>query len=79
MGKLIHFPNAAQRVGHKYRQEEIGRISQLLKLCDEDMQTIVEQIEQLNEELQVLTKEYEAMIGRLNELLAVEGEETDDK
>ena len=79
MGKLIHFPNAAQRVGHKYRQEEIRRISQLLKLCDEDMQTIVEQIEQLNDELQALTKEYEAMIGRLNELLAVEGEETDDK
>ena len=73
MGKLIHFTNSAQRVGHKYRQEEIERISQLLKLCDEDMQTIVEQIEQLNDELQLLTKEYEVMIDRLNELLKVQG------
>lgn len=77
MGKLIHFPNSAQRVGQKYRQEEIGRITQLLKLCDEDMQTIVEQIEQLNDELQLLTKEYESMIERLNELIAVEGEPND--
>jgi len=77
MGKLIHFPNSAQRVGQKYRQEEIGRITQLLKLCDEDMQTIVEQIEQLNDELQILTKEYESMIERLNELIAVEGEPND--
>ena len=73
MGKLIPFPNSQQRVGHKYRQEEIERISQLLRLCDEDMQTIVEQIEQLNEELQLLTKEYVVMIERLNELLKVQG------
>ena len=77
MGKLIHFPNSAQRVGQKYRQEEIARITQLLKLCDEDMQTIIEQIEQLNDELQLLTKEYESMIERLNELIAVEGEPND--
>jgi acetolactate synthase small subunit len=41
------------------------------------MQTIVEQIEQLNDELQILTKEYESMIERLNELIAVEGEPND--
>jgi acetolactate synthase small subunit len=41
------------------------------------MQTIVEQIEHLNDELQILTKEYESMIERLNELIAVEGEPND--
>ena len=53
------------------------RIRDLLQLCDEDMATIVEQIEQLNIELGMLTKEYEVLMERLKKLLKVEGEKND--
>ena len=73
MGEVIKFPNKRERVGKKYRQEEIARLNELLRLCDEDMKTVLEQIEQLQEELQGLTVEYEVMLGRLKELIEVEG------
>lgn len=73
MGEVIQFPNKRERVGKKYRQEEIARISELLRLCDDDMKTVLEQIEQLQDELNTLTKEYETMLARLKELLEVEG------
>ena len=74
---VIPFPTMHERVGKKYRQEEIMRIRDLLQLCDEDMATIVEQIEQLNIELGMLTKEYEVLMERLKKLLKVEGEKND--
>ena len=73
MGEVIQFPNKRERVGKKYRQEEIARISELLRLCDDDMKTVLEQIEQLQDELNALTGEYETMLARLKELLEVEG------
>ena len=73
MGEVIQFPNKRERIGKKYRQEEIARISELLRLCDDDMKTVLEQIEQLQDELNTLTKEYETMLARLKELLEVEG------
>lgn len=72
MGEVIKFPNAKERVGKKYRQEEIANLNELLRLCDEDMKTVLEQIEQLQGELQNLTAEYEIMLARLKELLEVE-------
>ena len=45
---IIQFPNIRKRVGKKYRQEEIERIHDMLRLCDEDMATILGQIDQLN-------------------------------
>ncbi len=69
---VILFPTTHERVGKKYRQEEISRIQDMLQLCDEDMQTIVEQIEQLNVELSLLTKEYERLMERLKNLLDIE-------
>lgn len=72
MGEVIKFPNKRERVGKKYRQEEIARLNELLRLCDEDMKTVLEQIEQLQEELQGLTVEYEVMLARLKELIEVE-------
>ena len=33
---VIPFPIKRTRVGKKYRQEEIARINDLLRLCDED-------------------------------------------
>ncbi len=71
---VIQFPTTRTRVGKKYRQEEIQRIRDLLQLCDEDMATIVEQIEQLNVELNILTREYEVLMERLKKLLKVEGD-----
>ena len=35
MGEVIKFPNKRERVGKKYRQEEIARLNELLRLCDE--------------------------------------------
>lgn len=74
MGEVIKFPNAKERVGKKYRQEEIARISEMMRLCDDDMKTILEQIEQLQDELQNLTAEYEVMLARLKELLEREND-----
>lgn len=72
MGEIVKFPNARERVGKKYRQEEITRINDLLKLCDDDMKTILEQIDQLQEELQGLTAEYEILLKRLTDLIEVD-------
>lgn len=72
MGEVIKFPNKRERVGKKYRQEEIARLNDLLRLCDEDMKTILEQIDQLQSELNGLTSEYEVLLARLKELIEVE-------
>ena len=74
VGEVIKFPNAKERVGKKYRQEEIARINEMMRLCDDDMKTILEQIEQLQDELQNLTAEYEVMLSRLKELLEREND-----
>ena len=73
MGRVIKFPKTRNRVGRKYRQEEIDRINDLLRLCDEDMQTVLEQIDQLQIELSALTSEYEALLKRLKTLTDIEG------
>ena len=41
---------------------------------DEDMETILKQIDQLQIELTVLTADYEQLMHRLEKLLAIEGE-----
>ena len=74
---VIPFPIKRTRVGKKYRQEEIGRINELLRLCDEDMKTILEQIDQLQLELTSLTIEYEKLTDRLLELFKIEENEND--
>ena len=66
---IIQFPNMRERVGKKYRQEEMAHIIELLRLCDEDMETIVKQIDQLQMELTSLTADYESFMDRLNRLL----------
>ena len=74
MGEVIKFPNKRERVGKKYRQEEIARLNELLRLCDEDMKTVLEQIDQLQTELNGLTGEYEVLLARLKELIEVEND-----
>jgi len=73
VGEVIKFPSTRERVGSKYRQEEIERIKELLRLCDEDMATVLEQIDQLQTELAGLTAEYEVLLERLKKLTEVEG------
>ena len=74
---VIPFPNVRKRVGKKYRQEEISRIQDMLSLCEEDMATILGQIDQLQLELTSLTHEYEKLTERLKQLLLVEDESDD--
>ena len=74
---VIQFPNVRARVGKKQRLEEIKHINDLLRLCDEDMATILGQIDQLQLELAGLTEEYEKLTERLKQLLLIEGEKND--
>ena len=74
---VIPFPNVRSRVGKKYRLEEMQHINDLLRLCDEDMATILGQIDQLQLELAGLTEEYEKLTERLKQLLLIEGEKND--
>ena len=74
---IIQFPNVRARVGKKYRLEEIQHINDLLRLCDEDMATILGQIDQLQLELAGLPEEYEKLTERLKQLLLIEGEKDD--
>jgi archaellum component FlaC len=71
---VIQFPNVRERVGKKYREEELDHINEMLRLCDEDMATILGQIDQLQLELTGLTHEYEKLTARLKQLLLIEGE-----
>ena len=74
---VIPFPNMRERVGKKYRQDEIVHLTEMLRLCDEDMTTILSQIDQLQLELTSLTTDYEQLTDRLMKLLKVEGENDD--
>ena len=74
---VIQFPNMRERVGKKYREEEIDHINEMLRLCDEDMATILGQIDQLQLELTALTHEYEKLTARLKQLLLIEGDSDD--
>jgi len=73
---VIPFPNMRERVGKKYRQQEIAHLIDMLRLCDEDMTTILQQIDQLQLELASLTADYEKFMDKLEALLQIEeGEE----
>jgi len=75
---VIPFPNVRERVGKKYRQQEIESIVDMLRLCDEDMETIVKQIDQLQLELASLTTDYERFMERLNKLIIIEDGDKND-
>ena len=50
MAKVIKFPNQKQRIGSKHRQAEIEMLQRHLMLCDEDMETVLTQLDSLNVE-----------------------------
>ena len=67
---IIEFPKILlkERIGTKYRVKEIEALQKYLRECDEDMTTLLDQLDIINKELLVLNKEYEAILNRIKEL-----------
>tara|TARA_B100000214_G_scaffold255609_1_gene188275 strand:- start:972 stop:1205 length:234 start_codon:yes stop_codon:yes gene_type:complete len=77
MAKIIQFPALfkKERIGNKYRIKEIELLRQYLQQCDEDMTTLLDQLETVNKELLVLNTEYEIIINRIKELHEIDNKE----
>tara|TARA_Y100000004_G_scaffold129412_1_gene145875 strand:+ start:70 stop:312 length:243 start_codon:yes stop_codon:yes gene_type:complete len=66
---IIEFPKILkERIGTKWRVKEIEALQKYLRECDEDMTTLLDQLDIINKELLVLNKEYEAILNRIKEL-----------
>ena len=66
---IIEFPKILkERIGTKWRVKEIEALQKYLRECDEDMTTLLDQLDIINKELLILNKEYEAILGRIKEL-----------
>ena len=67
---ILKFPNILnkKRIGTKWRVKEIDALQKYLRECDEDMTTLLDQLDIINKELLVLNKEYETILGRIKEL-----------
>ena len=66
---IIEFPKILkERIGTNWRVKEIEALQKYLRECDEDMTTLLDQLDIINKELLVLNKEYEAILGRIKEL-----------
>ena len=77
MGKIIQFPTLFQkeRIGSKYRIKELELLRAYLEQCDEDMSTLLDQLDVLNRELLVLNSEYDTIIKRIKELNEIDNKE----
>ena len=66
---IIEYPKILkERIGTKWRVKEIEALQKYLRECDEDMNTLLDQLDIINKEFLVLNKEYEAILGRIKEL-----------
>ena len=66
---IIEFPKILkERIATKWRVKENEALQKYLRECDEDMTTLLDQLDIINKELLVLNKEYEAILGRIKEL-----------
>ena len=66
---IIEFPKILkERIGTKWRVKEIEALQKYLRECDEDMTTLLDQLDIINKELLILNKEYEEILGRIKEL-----------
>lgn len=72
---VIQFPNTRKRIGSKHRQAEIEMIQRHLLLVDEDMETVLNQLDCLNQDLVELKVEYDNLLERLTKLLDQETKE----
>ena len=77
MGKIIQFPTLfhKERIGNKYRVKELELLREYLEQCDEDMSTLLDQLDVLNRELLVLNSEYDIIIKRIKELNEIDNKE----
>tara|TARA_B100001057_G_scaffold459820_1_gene510332 strand:- start:693 stop:899 length:207 start_codon:yes stop_codon:yes gene_type:complete len=65
MGKLIQFPNKDKLDA----QEEIDMLNHHLELVEDDLKTMLEQLDELNEEIVALTIEYNSILSKLKGLI----------
>ena len=65
MGKLIQFPNKEKLDA----QEEIDMLNHHLELVEDDLKTMLEQLDELNEEIVALTIEYNSILSKLKGLI----------
>ena len=65
MGKLIQFPSKEKL----NTQEEIDMLNHHLELVEDDLKTMLEQSDELNEEIVSLTIEYNSILSKLKGLI----------
>jgi len=65
MGKLIQFPSKDKL----NTQEEIDILNHHLELVEDDLKTMLEQLDELNEEIVALTIEYNSILSKLKGLI----------
>jgi len=71
MGELIKFPSRKEVT----KREEIEGLRLELKYCEENLKDYMEQLDFINEQILLLSKEYDKLVNKLSDL---EGE-TDEK
>ena len=59
----------------KYRVKELELLREYLEQCDQDMSTLLDQLDVLNRELLVLNSEYDIIIKRIKELNEIDNKE----
>ena len=71
MGEVIQFPSRKEIT----KREEIEGLRLELKYCEENLKDYMEQLDFINEQILLLSKEYDKLVNKLSDL---EGE-TDEK
>ncbi len=65
MGKIIQFPQKEEL----NRQETIDILEDHLRLVEDDLKVMLEQLDELNEEIVALTIEYNSILSKLKGLV----------
>lgn len=65
MGKIIQFPTK-DKID---TQEQIDMLNHHLELVEDDLKTMLEQLDELNEEIVALTIEYNSILSKLKGLI----------
>jgi len=65
MADIIQFPSKEKLL----KKEEVEMLNRHLDLCEKDIQTAMQQLDELNEELLHLTNEYSSILSKLKNLV----------
>jgi chromosome segregation ATPase len=65
MAKILQFPNRDKL----NTQEQIDMLNHHLELVEDDLKTMLEQLDELNEEIVALTIEYNSILSKLKGLV----------